>query len=129
VVVARSNLPLIYFYTCNIFGDVWHLIHHWLGVCSVLPYDPVEYLIQFRSVGGNCSMVRQLILHLIWFATKWKIWKERNSRLFNDKVCPTHQIVDKIKYLSFMWLKAKLPNLAVNYHGWWLNPATMLGIG
>ena len=116
------------FLHCNIFGGVWQLIHRWLGVCSVLPYDPADYLIQFGSLGGNCSMVRQSILHLIWYATTWEIWKERNSRLFNDKVCPTHQIVDKIKSLSFMWLKVKLPNLAVNYHGWWLNPVTMLGI-
>ena len=116
------------FLHCNIFGDVWHLIHRWLGVCTILPYDPADYLIQFGSLGGNCSMVRQSILHLIWYETTWEIWKERNSRLFNDKVCSTHQIVDKIKSLSFTWLKAKLPNLAVNYHGWWLNPVIMLGI-
>jgi len=33
------------FLHCNILGDVWYLIHHCLGVCSVLPYDPTDYLI------------------------------------------------------------------------------------
>ena len=41
------------FLHCNIFGDVWHLIHRWLGVCTVLPYDPTDSLIQFGSLGGN----------------------------------------------------------------------------
>ena len=50
------------FLHCNIFSDVWHLIHCWLGVCSVLPYNPTDYLIQFGFVGGNCSMVKYVKL-------------------------------------------------------------------
>jgi len=114
---------------CRIFGEVWHFIHNWLGVCSVLPNVPADHFIQFGSVGGNCSRVRMSILHLIWFATVWEIWKERNNMLFNDKECSTSQIVDKIKLLIFMWLKAKFATLSFNYHAWWLSPFTMLGIG
>lgn len=117
------------FLHCNILGEVWHFIHRWLGVCSVLPSVPTDHLNQFSFVRGNCSKEWQSILHLIWYATVWEIWKERNNRLFNGKECSTFQIVDKIKSLSFLWLKAKTANLSFNYHIWWLSPFSMLGIG
>ena len=59
----------------------------------------------------------------------WEIWKERNNRLFNGKERPVYKVVDKIKSLAFMWLKAKNTSLSINYHGWWLSPFTILGIG
>jgi len=90
---------------------------------------PADYLNQFCFIGGNCSKVRQSIMHLIWYATAWEIWKERNSRVFNGKHCSTYQIVDKIKSLYFLWLKSKSHNLSLNYHGWWLSPCNMLDIG
>jgi len=117
------------FLHCNVFGEVWHLIHRWLAVCSVLPNVPADYLNQFGFVGGNCSKVQHSILHLIWYATAWEIWKERNNRLFNGKECSTYQVVKKNKSLSYLWLKAKTPNFSFNYHAWWLSPFTMLGTG
>ena len=36
---------------------------------------------------------------------------------------------DKIKSLTFMWLKARFFTLPFNFHGWWLSPFTILGIG
>ena len=95
-------------------------------VCSVISRELADYLNQLGFVGGNYSKVRQSIMHLIWYATVWEIWKERNSRIFNGKECSTYQIVDKIKSLSFLWLKAKLANHSFNYHVWWLSPFTML---
>jgi len=59
----------------------------------------------------------------------WEIWNERNNKLFTGKECTIVQVVDKIKSLTFMWLKAKFPSLPFNYHDWWLSPYTILGIG
>ena len=52
-----------------------------------------------------------------------------NNMIFNDKECLVLQVTDKIKSLAFRSLKVKFPTLPFNYHGWWLNPFTMLGIG
>jgi hypothetical protein len=81
------------------------------------------------SFSGRSAKKRRSILQVIWFATVWEIWKERNNRLFNDKECSVIQVVDKIKSLAFRWLKVKYVTLPFNYHGWWLSPFTMLGIG
>jgi hypothetical protein len=110
------------FLHCNFFGSVWHLIYRWLGLSVVAPFQVSNHFTQFSGSGGS-------ILQAIWFAVVWEIWKERNNRLFNAKVCTVFQVVDKIKSLAFTWLKAKYISLPLNYHGWWLNPFTILGIG
>ena len=89
---------------------------------------PADYLNQFGFVGANCSKVRQSVMHLIWYAIVWEIWKEKNSKIFNGKECSTYQIVENIKLLTFLWLKARIANLSFNYHAWWLSSFTMLDI-
>jgi hypothetical protein len=113
---------------CNFFGTVWNYIFRWIGVSSVLPLDVSSHFHQFSLLGG-VARSRRLILQVIWFATVWEIWKERNNRVFTNKNCSILQVVDKIKCLTFMWLKGKYVTLPSNYHGWWLSPFTILGIG
>ena len=101
------------FLHCHFLCEVWQFIHRWLGVCSVISSVPADYLNQFGAVGGNCSQLRRSFLFLIGMLLCGKYGKERNNRIFNGKQCSTLQIVDKIKALSFVWLKAKLANLSL----------------
>jgi len=94
----------------------------------VAPQHLQKHFIQFSYIAGS-SKVRQSILQVIWFATVWEIWKERYNRLFTDKIYTVTQVVDKIKSLTFMWLKAKFNTFPFNFHGWWLSPFTLLDIG
>jgi len=111
------------FLHCNIYGTIWHYIYRWLNFSTVFPLSVGDHFIHFAALSD------QSILQVLWFATSWEIWKERNNRLFNGKQCSILQVVDKIKSLSFVWLKAKFPSLDLNYHGWWLSPFTILDIG
>ena len=112
---------------CNFFASVWHIIYNWLGISAGAPQHFPDHFIQFSYL-ASLSKVRQSILQVIWFATVWKIWKERNNRLFIDKICSVTQVVDKIKFLTFMWLKTNFNTLPFNLHGWWFSPFTMLDI-
>ena len=87
-----------------------------------------DHFNQFNFGGGNEKRWRSN-LQVIWFATVWKIWKERNNKLFKGKECSITHVVDKIKSLAFMWLKAKFASFPFNYHDWWLSLFTMFGIG
>ena len=102
---------------CSTFGSVWQLLLRWLGFSTALPFGVIGHFWQFSFDGGNVKD-RGAILQVIWFATTWEIWKERNSRLFNGNDCPIPQVVDKIKSLAFMCLKEKYPSLPFNYHIW-----------
>lgn len=116
------------FLHCNFFGLVWNHILRWLGVVAVLPMEAACHFYQFSFLGG-AARSRRSILQVIWFATAWAIWKERNNRIFNAKDCSILQVVDKIKAVTYRWLRVKFISLAFNYRGWWLNPFTIIGIG
>ena len=85
---------------CTMFGYVWFHILRWLGLAAVLPGDVTSHFYQFGFIGG-VAKTRRSFLQVIWFAMVWEIWKERNNRIFNDKICSISQVVDKIKALTF----------------------------
>jgi len=116
------------FLHCNIFISVWHLIYRWIGVLVTNPFYVPDHLHQFVYCGG-IGKKRRSILQVIWYAAGWEIWKERNNRLFKGKESPVFQVVERIKSISYMWLKVKHISLPFNLHGWWLSPFTILCIG
>ena len=74
-------------------------------------------------------------LSLIWFVCVWVIWKERNSlifkilwalRIIQDE--SLHHLVDRVKLLSFWWLKINNITFSFDYHMWWLNPLICPGL-
>jgi len=113
------------FLHCSLFGTVWNHILCWIGFSTVVPLHVSYHFTQF-CVGGGGSQVQQTILNVVWFAIVWEIWKERNNKIFNDKECLILRIVDKIKSLSYSWLREKF-QVSLNYHGWWLSPLAVLG--
>jgi hypothetical protein len=113
---------------CKLFGSVWNHILRWMGCIAVLPLDAQSHYYQFSYIAG-VALSRRSIIQVIWFATVWEIWKERNNRIFNNMNCSISQVVDKIKSLTYMWLKGNYVSLPLNYHGWWLSPFSILGIG
>ena len=123
-VESSSHLFLHY----NTFGSIWHLIYNWIGILVTNPLYVPDHFHQFGFSGG-LGRKRRSILQVIWFATVWEIWKERNNRVFTSKESPVLQVVDRIKSISYMWMKAKHVTLPFNLHGWWLSPFTILGIG
>jgi len=112
---------------CNLFDSVWNHILQWIGVYAVMLVSVVDHFVQFSYFGGAAKL-RRSILQVIWFATAWEIWKERNERIFNAHESSIMQVVDKIKSVTFRWLKVKFTSLPFNYYGWWLSPFTILGI-
>jgi hypothetical protein len=116
------------FLLCNHFGMVWYLVRQWLGVYTADPLTLVDHFIQFGSSAGY-SKVRCSFMHLIWFATSWVIWKERNDRLFRTKQSSFPQLLENIRLLSFYWHKAKCASFNYKFHDWCQNPLLCLGIG
>jgi len=65
---------------------------------------------------------------VIWMATVWVIWKERNNRIFNQKIDTLDHSVDKVKVMSFSWLQANMPTFAYSYNDWWRHPLPCMGV-
>jgi len=56
-----------------------------------------------------------LFLNVIWLATVWVIWKERNNRVFQNATATTYFLLEKVKLNSFLWLKSKQSALVYSY--------------
>jgi len=111
--------------TCNHLGQLWTLIRSWLCLSSVDTFRFLDHFHQFGHLTGF-PIHTHIFLKLIWFSCVWTIWKERNRRIFNNKSLELHQLLNKVKLLSFTWLKAKLSNFAYSYHEWWQHPLSCM---
>lgn len=113
------------FLNCVVFGQIWQLVLNWLGVCATCLSNVMYHFSQFCTSSG-CGTSRRSFMSLIWFASTWIIWKERNDRLFQDKENSPMHLLKKIKLLSFWWLKSNFKVFHYNFHLWCQNPFVWL---
>jgi len=97
----------------------------WFRIGLVFPllifYEFSDHFSQFVQFGGSLKSKRSFI-QVIWYLCAWTIWKAINDKKFNNKEVQLCQLLDKVKLLSFRWLKANTVIFAFDYHTWWLNP-------
>jgi len=65
-------------------------------------------------------------MHIVWLASVWVICKE-NSRFFQQQEETMAKLIDKVKLLSFWWMKAKNPAFIWDINKWWTNPLLYMG--
>jgi len=116
------------FLSCTFFGHIWQLIQNWVGVYSADSGNNVDHFYQFGTFLGY-EKSRCSLMHLIWFATVWVLWKERNDRIFRGQQCSHYQLLEAIKLLSFWWFKAKFTVFPYCFHDWCQAPFLCAGIG
>jgi len=125
--VALWKLSITYFFIARFLGRFGTTFYN--GLVFLWFYRSLLHIISPIRLWCGGPRVRHAFFSVIWFANVWEIWKERNNGIFNGKDCSILRLVDKIKLLSFSWLKEKFVQFSLNYHGWWLSPLAMLGYG
>lgn len=112
---------------CPVFGSLWHLIYQWVSVSFISPESVADHLHQFGHL-PNVPRFTHTFLKVIWHATAWVIWKERNNRIFSNIIREVVQLSESVKLLSYSWLKANLPFIAFSYTDWWRHPFLCMGV-
>ena len=115
------------FLLCNQFSKVWYLVRQWLGVYTTDPSTLVDHFIQFGTLAGY-TKARCSFMYLIWFATLWVMWKERNDGLFRTKENSFSQLLENIRLLYYLWHKTKFATFYYKFHDWCQNPFLCLSI-
>jgi len=115
------------FLQCTLSADLWALVWHWLGISFVHAGELRDHFIQFTRIAGMpiCS---HIFFRIIWFATIWVLWKERNSHVFQNIGSTSFVLIEKVKLHSFLWLKSKQTAFAYTYHDWWKYPIPRMGV-
>jgi len=65
---------------------------------------------------------------VIRHACVWSVWKVRNNMIFKDKAEDLAQLLDKVKFVSFSWLKGDRLISAFSYNDWWRHPIICMGV-
>jgi len=115
------------FLHCAVFGSLWQHIRSWIGVSGADPFNLIDHFFQFIHYTGS-SKSRRLFLQLLWLLCVWLIWGERNNRIFNNVETPIFQLLDKVKFHSLWWLKAKNTTFVYGTQSWWSDPMRCLGL-
>jgi len=111
----------------DIFCSLWSLVWRWLQILLVLPADIRQFFIQFTNMTG-LPIFTHSFLKIIWFASVWVLWKERNNRVFQNSVSDPSTLVEKVKMHSFLWLKSKQATFSYMYHDWWEHSLLCMGV-
>jgi len=98
-----------------------------LGISSVQSGDIRHHFIQFSNMAG-LPRVTHSFLRIVWFASFWAIWKERNYRVFQNTASNSSILSEKVKLNSFLWLKSKQATFSYSYHDWWKNQLLCMGV-
>lgn len=113
------------FFGCATSSGVWCLLLRWLGISFVGSNRVCDPFLQFSHIAGLLRSIHSY-MKLLWLACVWVVWKERNNWVFKHKALELHQITDRVKLLSFQWLKASLITFAYNYTDWWRHPLSCM---
>jgi len=55
---------------------------------------------------------------LIWHASIWMVWKERNARIFKNQFKNSDEIVDDFKALSWCWSLSRVKIASCHHYDW-----------
>lgn len=109
------------FVLCPHFDFLWPLMRAWIGFDGVDIQVIHDHLNQSIYYTGGLK-ARRNFLHLIWLLCSWILWNERNNRLFNNQECNSYQLLEKVKYYSLWWPKAKQFTFVFGTQTWCSNP-------
>ena len=120
----REETACHLFLPCEVAAKVWVLVFNWVNVNFITPHSLGTHLdCWFNEV--NSKKVRKGLL-MIWHATIWTIWLERNEKIFKGTNKVAEEIFDAIKILSWCWCLNRLKIGAFMYYEWCWNPRDVL---
>jgi len=71
--------------------------------------------------------VTHSFLRIIWFASVWVSWKEKNNRVFHTTAYDFSILAEKVKLNYFLWLKSSQATFSYSYHDWWKHSLSCMG--
>jgi hypothetical protein len=93
------------FVHCRFTIRIWELLKEWLGIHGINPRQWGHLsLKEWWSAMAEGASHFQKALGSLSLLTVWKIWNERNARVFNNKHLPTFVVIDKIKHETLLWV-------------------------
>jgi hypothetical protein len=109
------------FILCPFAWSIWIEVYRWFGVVEVSPGNIASHFIGFLS-SLKCGKKPRKGLGMVWHVVLWTLWRVRNDKIFSNKPILFHDVLDRIKCISWNWLLARKPNSFCLFYEWCVNP-------
>lgn len=108
------------FLHCEFASLIWRKVFDWLGINFITPQDLFTHFACW-SDEAKPRRIRKACW-LVWNATIWMIWKERNARIFKFQTKHFDEVVDEIKAVAWFWALSRLRIVSCLFYEWCWNP-------
>ncbi|GJV19306.1 RNA-directed DNA polymerase, eukaryota, reverse transcriptase zinc-binding domain protein [Tanacetum coccineum] len=107
--------------TCDFAMSVWSKLFNWwkVGNANIVSVDDI------LTHSGNVSI--PTTLSYVWQAVIWTssyfIWKDRNARVFGNKISSVNKILQDIQFKSFEWIVRRSKKYkSIDWQHWLRDP-------
>ncbi|XP_022021317.1 uncharacterized protein LOC110921327 [Helianthus annuus] len=104
------------FAACSFTQEIWEELLRWCRIAT-----PFFFCVRgVLDLHTHCRGSRrwQKIVDSVVQMVIWCIWRMRNDAVFNNKRAAVKNVVEKIKVLSFLWLKHRAKALTLTWEDW-----------
>ncbi|XP_058726139.1 uncharacterized protein LOC131597459 [Vicia villosa] len=95
---SRNHL----FFSCGVVKKIWGVIASWVGKGESVSEECLSNFMDWHLF-FSVNMVKDRKLGIIWLATSWAIWLDRNGVCFRNESWNVNDIVWNIKLLAWRW--------------------------
>lgn len=115
------------FFECTFFSAVWYEVLRWWGFQAPIHHDCKVFFSQYHGIfSGSKNQLE--VWSLVWFATIWVIWNQRNGLLFKEKKVEVREMLEQIKLKSWLWTTARCAQFSYPFSIWYSNTAGCVGV-
>ncbi|XP_071729123.1 uncharacterized protein [Rutidosis leptorrhynchoides] len=104
--------------------NAWDRVFKWWGLGNFSNWS-IHEILNGDGCGAQTSIGRKL-----WQAVEWVsgylIWKNRNQKVFRDKMWSGPSLLNEIQIKSYEWIARRAKSLDIEWHQWLVNPRQYL---
>ncbi|KAK9070135.1 hypothetical protein SSX86_010535 [Deinandra increscens subsp. villosa] len=97
---------------CARASEVWSVVFYWCNVPKELAFT-LHDILHIHEAWPHSSGLKK-VLHGVFVATLWGLWKARNRKVFNDRNADVAVILWETKSLSFLWITSRIKRCLVD---------------
>ncbi|XP_022013920.1 uncharacterized protein LOC110913395 [Helianthus annuus] len=92
------------FVNCLWSRSIWSNVLVWMRISFPIDISNIGEFLSFIQIQPGDKKWKKVV-HTVFLATIWRIWKARNEMVFEGRFIPTNRTVELVKEDAFFWIR------------------------